>query len=155
MRRSSTAGRRRARDGSRRRSAATAARAGWRSTAPPPRPAVTHFAIAELLPTTTLLDVTLGTGRTHQIRVHLEAIGHPVVGDPTYCPPAMERFGLQRQFLHACRLALPHPVTGETLEVTSELPDDLIAALDRAARLTTGHRWCRSTRLPGTETDIA
>jgi 23S rRNA pseudouridine1911/1915/1917 synthase len=98
------------------------------------RPAVTHFAIAELLPTTTLLDVTLGTGRTHQIRVHLEAIGHPVVGDPTYCPPAMDRFGLHRQFLHACRLALPHPVTGETLEVESELPDDLVAALERARR---------------------
>jgi 23S rRNA pseudouridine1911/1915/1917 synthase len=98
------------------------------------RPAVTHFAIAELLPTTTLLDVTLGTGRTHQIRVHLEAIGHPVVGDPAYCPATMERFGLQRQFLHACRLQLPHPVTGETLEVTSELPDDLAAALERARR---------------------
>ena len=98
------------------------------------RPAVTHFAIAELLPTTTLLDVTLGTGRTHQIRVHLEAIGHPVVGDPTYCPPTMERFGLQRQFLHACRLQLPHPVSGETLEVTSDLPEDLAAALERARR---------------------
>jgi 23S rRNA pseudouridine1911/1915/1917 synthase len=98
------------------------------------RPAVTHFAIAELLPTTTLLDVTLGTGRTHQIRVHLEAIGHPVVGDPAYCPATMERFGLQRQFLHACRLQLPHPISGETLEVTSELPDDLAAALERARR---------------------
>jgi len=99
-----------------------------------PRQAVTHFQIAELLPTTTLLDVTLGTGRTHQIRVHLEAIGHPVVGDPSYCPVSMERYGLRRQFLHACRLTLPHPVTGEELEVSSDLPDDLVAALDRARR---------------------
>jgi 23S rRNA pseudouridine1911/1915/1917 synthase len=99
-----------------------------------PRQAVTHFQVAELLPATTLLDVTLGTGRTHQIRVHLEAIGHPVVGDPSYAPVSMERYGLRRQFLHACRLRLPHPVTGEDLEVSSELPDDLVAALDRARR---------------------
>jgi 23S rRNA pseudouridine1911/1915/1917 synthase len=99
-----------------------------------PRQAVTHFQIAELLPTTTLLDVTLGTGRTHQIRVHLEAIGHPVVGDPSYCPASMDRHGLQRQFLHACRLKLPHPVTGEELEVESGLPDDLVAALAHARR---------------------
>jgi 23S rRNA pseudouridine1911/1915/1917 synthase len=98
------------------------------------RPAVTHFLIAEALPATTLLDVELGTGRTHQIRVHLEAIGHPVVGDPAYCPQDMERFGLTRQFLHAARLVLPHPRTGETLEVRSELPADLATALDRARR---------------------
>ncbi len=99
------------------------------------RPAVTHFTIAEQLTTTTLLDVELGTGRTHQIRVHLEAIGHPVVGDPSYCPPAMDRFGVTRQFLHAGRLVLPHPRTGEELDVRSELPDDLLAALERARRL--------------------
>ncbi len=100
-----------------------------------PRQAVTHFQIAELLPTTTLLDVTLGTGRTHQIRVHLEAIGHPVVGDPSYCPASMDRHTLQRQFLHACRLRLPHPVTGGEIDVSSALPDDLVAALDHARRV--------------------
>jgi 23S rRNA pseudouridine1911/1915/1917 synthase len=97
-----------------------------------PRVAVTHFSVVELEPRTTLLDVSLGTGRTHQIRVHLEAIGHPVVGDPVYCPPSAERYGLTRQFLHARRLAFAHPVTGEPLEFESPLPADLEAALERA-----------------------
>jgi 23S rRNA pseudouridine1911/1915/1917 synthase len=99
-----------------------------------PRVAVTHFAVAELLPDTTLLDVRLGTGRTHQIRVHLEAIGHPVVGDPVYCPSSAERYGLTRQFLHACRLSFAHPVTAEPMVFTSPLPDDLERALQRARR---------------------
>jgi 23S rRNA pseudouridine1911/1915/1917 synthase len=96
------------------------------------REAVTHFVVAELLADTTLLDVTLGTGRTHQIRVHLEAIGHAVVGDPLYCPSTSERYGLHRQFLHAAALAFDHPTTGEPLSFTSDLPDDLVAALARA-----------------------
>jgi 23S rRNA pseudouridine1911/1915/1917 synthase len=99
-----------------------------------PRIAVTHFTVAELLPRTTLLDVRLGTGRTHQIRVHLEAIGHPVVGDPVYCPASAERYGLTRQFLHARGLAFAHPVTGEPLTFESPLPGDLLAALERARR---------------------
>jgi 23S rRNA pseudouridine1911/1915/1917 synthase len=97
-----------------------------------PRDAVTHFALRELLPTTSLLDVRLETGRTHQIRVHLEAIGMPVVGDPVYAPRDAPRFGLGRQFLHATRLTFPHPLSGEELVVESPLPADLEAALARA-----------------------
>jgi 23S rRNA pseudouridine1911/1915/1917 synthase len=95
-----------------------------------PREAVTHFAVAELLPQHALLDVRLETGRTHQIRVHLAAIGLPVAGDPTY--GVRGDLGLERQFLHAARLAFPHPVTGERVEVESPLPPDLAAALEGA-----------------------
>jgi 23S rRNA pseudouridine1911/1915/1917 synthase len=95
-----------------------------------PREAVTHFEIAEALPTTTLLRVRLETGRTHQIRVHLEAIGHPVVGDPLY--GRGDTFGLTRQFLHAAPLAFDHPADGRRVEVSSPLPADLEAALTLA-----------------------
>jgi 23S rRNA pseudouridine1911/1915/1917 synthase len=91
------------------------------------RDAVTHFQIAELLAAHTLLDVQLETGRTHQIRVHLEAVGLPVAGDPVY--GRGPELGLQRQFLHAARLQLTHPWTGEPVEVFSPLPDELEAAL--------------------------
>ncbi|HUE26037.1 MAG TPA: RluA family pseudouridine synthase [Solirubrobacteraceae bacterium] len=97
-----------------------------------PRTARTHFETERVLPTATLLRVALETGRTHQIRVHMAAIGHPVAGDPLYGMAG--RYGLERQFLHAARLAFPHPVTGEEVDVRSELPDDLRAALRRAAR---------------------
>jgi 23S rRNA pseudouridine1911/1915/1917 synthase len=97
-----------------------------------PRDAVTHFEIARALPSTTLLRVRLETGRTHQIRAHLLAIGHPVAGDPEYGTPSL--LGLERQFLHAARLAFTHPVTGERVDVESALPGDLVAALERAAR---------------------
>jgi len=96
-----------------------------------PREAVTHFAVERALPATTLLRVRLETGRTHQIRAHLLAIGHPVAGDPEYGHPGL--LDLDRQFLHAARLAFAHPVTGAPVEVTSPLPADLAAALDRAA----------------------
>jgi 23S rRNA pseudouridine1911/1915/1917 synthase len=92
-----------------------------------PREARTHFEINRLLPSSALLGVTLETGRTHQIRVHMAAIGHPVCGDPQYGTAG--EFGLQRQFLHAARLAFVHPVTGVELDVRSELPADLAAAL--------------------------
>jgi len=95
-----------------------------------PRGAVTHFEVVEQLARHTLLRVALETGRTHQIRVHLEAIGLPVAGDPVYGRPG--ELGLERQFLHAARLAFPHPVTGERVEAESPLPADLAAALDRA-----------------------
>jgi 23S rRNA pseudouridine1911/1915/1917 synthase len=95
-----------------------------------PRDAVTHFEVVELLPGHALLDVRLETGRTHQIRVHLEAIGLPVAGDPIYGRP--RELGLERQFLHAARLAFPHPFTGERVETESPLPEDLEAALERA-----------------------
>ena len=95
-----------------------------------PREAVTHFEVEELLGRNALLDVRLETGRTHQIRVHLAAIGLPVVGDAVYGVPDEE---LKRQFLHAWRLAFPHPVTGEPVEVESSLPPELQAALARFA----------------------
>jgi 23S rRNA pseudouridine1911/1915/1917 synthase len=95
-----------------------------------PREAVTHFEVAELLGRHALLRVRLETGRTHQIRVHLEAIELPVAGDPVYGRPG--ELGLERQFLHAARLAFPHPFTGAPVEVRSPLPGDLEAALAAA-----------------------
>jgi 23S rRNA pseudouridine1911/1915/1917 synthase len=92
-----------------------------------PRQARTHFQILRVLSGCSLLRVVLETGRTHQIRVHLAAIGHPVAGDRAY--GGSSRFGLRRQFLHAARLALTHPVTGEDLDVRSELPPELAEAL--------------------------
>jgi 23S rRNA pseudouridine1911/1915/1917 synthase len=96
-----------------------------------PRDARTRFAIERELGdgAAALLRVRLETGRTHQVRVHLAAIGHPVAGDPEYGTAG--RFGLQRQFLHAARLAFDHPVSGERIEVGSALPDDLEGALRR------------------------
>jgi 23S rRNA pseudouridine1911/1915/1917 synthase len=95
-----------------------------------PHEAVTHFELRELLERHALLDVRLETGRTHQIRVHLAAIGLPVAGDAVYGRP--RELGLDRQFLHARLLAFPHPVTGEQVEAESPLPADLAAALERA-----------------------
>ena len=95
-----------------------------------PRPAVTHFEVRERLTRDALLDVRLETGRTHQIRAHMLAIGHPVAGDPQYGTAG--RYGLERQFLHSRRLAFEHPLTGEALEVESPLPEDLSAALEVA-----------------------
>jgi 23S rRNA pseudouridine1911/1915/1917 synthase len=95
-----------------------------------PREARTHFTVEEALPAVTLLRVRLETGRTHQIRVHLQAIGHPVCGDPEYGQAG--RLGLGRQFLHSARLAFAHPVSGEPLDLRSPLPADLSAALELA-----------------------
>ncbi len=95
-----------------------------------PREARTHFEIERLLPRATLLRVVLDTGRTHQIRVHLAAIDHPVSGDPQYGTAG--EYGLERQFLHAARLSFAHPVTGEAVDVSSPLPSDLDDALARA-----------------------
>ncbi len=92
-----------------------------------PRDAVTHFEIEQGLPRATLLRVRLETGRTHQIRAHLKAIGHPVIGDPVYGTPG--GYGLDRQFLHAERLAFTHPATGAPIDVRSPLPEDLERAL--------------------------
>jgi 23S rRNA pseudouridine1911/1915/1917 synthase len=98
-----------------------------------PRPAVTHFEAERALPLHTLLRVRLETGRTHQIRAHLRAIGHPVAGDPEYGRAGA--LGLRRQFLHADWLAFAHPATGAVIDVRSPLPADLRAALERASRL--------------------
>jgi 23S rRNA pseudouridine1911/1915/1917 synthase len=95
-----------------------------------PREARTRFAVVELLPQDTLVEVTLETGRTHQVRAHFAAIGHPVAGDPRY--GHARRHGLGRQFLHSARLGLVHPFTGEELEFSSSLPADLDEGLDTA-----------------------
>jgi len=94
------------------------------------REARTHFEVLERLPADTLARARLETGRTHQIRVHFAAIGHPVAGDPEY--GAAGRHGLERQFLHAADLSFRHPASGEELTFASELPADLSAALERA-----------------------
>jgi len=97
-----------------------------------PREAITHFETERSLPGATLLRVRLETGRTHQIRAHLLAIGVRVAGDPEYGSPGL--YGLERQFLHAEHLAFRHPVTGEAIDLRSPLPEDLAAALRRAER---------------------
>jgi 23S rRNA pseudouridine1911/1915/1917 synthase len=93
-----------------------------------PRPAVTHFRVLARAAGYTFADVRLETGRTHQIRVHMAALGYPVAGDATYGgrprPP-----GLSRHFLHAARLAFPHPDDGRELAFASPLPGDLTAFL--------------------------
>jgi 23S rRNA pseudouridine1911/1915/1917 synthase len=92
-----------------------------------PREARTHFTIERVLERYTLLRVTLDTGRTHQIRVHLQAIKLPIAGDPEYGREGL--LGLTRQFLHATVLAFTHPVSGEPIRCESPLPEDLAAAL--------------------------
>ena len=97
------------------------------------REARTHFTLERALAEQSLLRLRLETGRTHQIRVHLQAIGHPVCGDPEY--GGAGALGLERQFLHATRLAFAHPLSGEPIEWNSPLPADLRGALERAERL--------------------
>ena len=100
-----------------------------------PREARSHFTLERQLARVALLRVCLETGRTHQVRVHLQAIGHPLVGDPLYGGPGDgESYGLERKFLHAARLAFEHPVLGHRVDVVSPLPGDLQAALHRAER---------------------
>lgn len=101
-------------------------------TATGSREARTHFRVLERFARHTLLLVQLETGRTHQIRVHLKAIGHPVVGDPTYgSGNAIRGAKLRRQFLHASQLHFTHPVSGEQLEIEAPLPEDLQQVLER------------------------
>jgi 23S rRNA pseudouridine1911/1915/1917 synthase len=112
------------------------------------RPAITHVKVIERWPAADLLAVRLQTGRTHQVRVHLESIGHPIVGDPTYSPRWergfvgaggrwAEEFARRagRLFLHAAHLSFVHPVTGDRLSFTSALPKPLDSAVE----------WARST----------
>jgi 23S rRNA pseudouridine1911/1915/1917 synthase len=94
------------------------------------RQARTHFEVPELLAQETYLEARLETGRTHQIRAHFAAIGHPLSGDVTY--GGADPYRLGRQFLHAHRLAFEHPVSGERLSFSSSLPSDLAAALEAA-----------------------
>jgi 23S rRNA pseudouridine1911/1915/1917 synthase len=100
-----------------------------------PRAAVTHFEVLETFGWASLLRVRLETGRTHQIRAHLAAIGHPPCGDHAYGgASAGRRLGLDRQFLHSARLMFSHPVTGEPVDCESKPPADLHRALDAARR---------------------
>ena len=88
------------------------------------RDALTYYKVIERFSGFTLLELDLKTGRTHQIRVHLSYIGHPVVGDTTYSRKKDE-FGITGQMLHAKTLGFNHPVTGKYMEFNSELPDDM------------------------------
>ncbi|GAA4903561.1 RluA family pseudouridine synthase [Tessaracoccus lubricantis] len=96
------------------------------------RHSVTHYETLEAHRAATLLEVHLETGRTHQIRVHMAAIGHPCVGDPLYGsdPKLAERLGLIRQWLHAVELGFVHPTTGDDVRFTSPYPSDLAHALE-------------------------
>jgi 23S rRNA pseudouridine1911/1915/1917 synthase len=96
------------------------------------RHSVTHYDTLDAFVGTTLLEVKLETGRTHQIRVHMAAIRHPCVGDPTYGadPVLAARLGLERQWLHAVRLSFLHPTTGEQVTFSSPYPADLQHALE-------------------------
>jgi 23S rRNA pseudouridine1911/1915/1917 synthase len=99
------------------------------------RPAITHYVVVAGTDETALLDVRLETGRTHQIRVHLAHLGHPIVGDATYggATELARRLGLgRRPFLHARRLEFPHPDDGRLVTVEDELPAELTEALGRA-----------------------
>lgn len=109
------------------------------------RPAVTHYRVEERFPAHTLLRCRLETGRTHQIRVHMALIRHPIVGDPGYggrvrLPPEPDEpvtaalRGFRRQALHAARLTLNHPVSGETLEWSAPPPADFLALLEALRR---------------------
>ena len=115
------------------------------------RAAATHFSVVEYCPFTTLVKCQLETGRTHQIRVHLAHIGHPVFGDPVYggrdqargVRPEYRRQAnwmlslIRRQALHAQKLRFAHPTTGDMMEFTAPLPEDFQAALE-AARMKSG-----------------
>jgi 23S rRNA pseudouridine1911/1915/1917 synthase len=94
------------------------------------RRAVTHWRVLERYGTETLLDVALETGRTHQIRVHMAYIKHPIVGDEVY-GSAAPKLGLNGQALHGYRLTFTHPATGEKITFTAPLPEDFKTALKR------------------------
>jgi 23S rRNA-/tRNA-specific pseudouridylate synthase len=113
---------------------------------------VTGYRVRERFPGWTLLELDLVTGRTHQIRVHLEAIGHPVAGDPVYGTGTSRRGpdGLGRLFLHAWRLELASPGSGELIRAVAPLPDELESVLERLRDAAAGGRPAR--RRPGSAT---
>ena len=95
------------------------------------RPSITHYKVLEMFPSASLVEVHLETGRTHQIRVHMTSMRHPLVGDLTYGadPVQAKKLHLTRQWLHAKELAFAHPTRGDELRVVSEYPEDLATAL--------------------------
>ena len=97
------------------------------------RASITHYKVLEMFPGATLVEVHLETGRTHQIRVHMAAIKHPLAGDITYGgdPVMAQKLGLKRQWLHAKELAFEHPTRRGEVRVTTEYPDDLAQALGK------------------------
>jgi 23S rRNA pseudouridine1911/1915/1917 synthase len=103
------------------------------------RAASTTFSVLEAFAGATYLEVTLGTGRTHQIRVHLAAIGHPLLGDTTYGNPTGSPL-IDRPALHAHRLRLRHPGTGVEMDFEAPVPPDLVALLDTLREATWGTR---------------
>jgi len=101
--------------------------------------AVTHYRTLRTLNHAALIECRLETGRTHQVRVHLASIGHPLLGDPAYgrdpapLRPLLKELGFHRQALHAASLGFVHPVTGERLAFRAELPADMAELIDRIA----------------------
>jgi 23S rRNA pseudouridine1911/1915/1917 synthase len=97
------------------------------------KPSITHYKTLELFPASTLCEVNLETGRTHQIRVHFSAFKHPLLGDTMYGadPKLAKSLGITRQWLHAKELGFTHPITGEELNLISEYPADLAVVLER------------------------
>ncbi|HYV66100.1 MAG TPA: RluA family pseudouridine synthase, partial [Myxococcales bacterium] len=111
--------------------------------------AVTHWTKLSGGEEATLLELSIETGRTHQIRRHLAAIGHPIVGDAKYGDFPFNRrarsaWGSKRMFLHSSRLALPHPISGKRLAFDAPLPPDLVAVLPKA-----GVAWSPTRAHPG------
>lgn len=102
--------------------------------------AMTHYRTIERLEGCALIECTLETGRTHQVRVHCASIGHPLLGDPVYgntpkaLRPLLSQLGFARQALHAASLGFTHPVTGEWHHFTSETPADMRELIDQTAR---------------------
>lgn len=98
------------------------------------KPAITHYRTLEVLPGVTLLEVALETGRTHQIRVHMQAISHPIAGDTMYGadPVLAAQLGIDHQWLHARKLTFAHPFTRQDVCVEAPYPADLAEALQRA-----------------------
>jgi 23S rRNA pseudouridine1911/1915/1917 synthase len=105
-------------------------------------PAQTDVQVRQLLTDATLVEARPRTGRTHQIRVHLSSVGHPILGDRTYGGGGDDarRLGLSRPFLHAWRLSFDHPMTGRRVDIEEPLPDDLVSALRQAEVGRSAHR---------------
>lgn len=99
------------------------------------KPSVTHFKVAQKYSEANLVEVTLETGRTHQIRVHCQFSNQPIAGDDKYGDrqfnESMKGLGLKRLFLHASRLSFRHPLSGEKIQLEAPLPDDLKSVLDK------------------------